>query len=406
MRQWGGLEQGLVSKDWSGPLHEHRVAIVHDWLHSFGGAEAVLKQCLAVFPTADVFTLFDFMPNGERSFIERHRVETSFLQKMPLARRWYRHYLPLMPFAIEQLDLSGYDLIISSHHAVAKGVLTGPDQLHLCYCHSPMRYIWDRQFDYLREAGLQTGLRSLLLRWLFHRLRIWDARTANGVDHFLANSGYVARRIQKAYRREADIIYPPVDLERFRVDGRQEDFYLTASRLVPNKRVRLIVEAFNGMADKKLVVVGDGPEMKALERAAGPNVELIGWQPEAELATLMGRARAFVFAAEEDFGIAPVEAQAAGVPVIALGKGGALESIRGIFPNDKGVSDDPTGVFFAAPAIDPLRSAVQFFEANETLFSRERCRDNARRFDAKRFRRELEDHARVALKKFKQPCVE
>lgn len=361
-----------------------RIAIIHDWLTVYAGAERVLEQMLLCFPEADLFALVDFLPQGGRGFILDKPVQTSFLQKMPLARGKYRQYLPLMPLAIEQFDLSGYDLVISSSHAVAKGVLTGPDQLHLCMCYSPIRYAWDLQHQYLRESGLDRGLKGWLAKWILHKMRIWDARTANGVDRYIAISEFIARRIWKVYRRDADVIYPPVDVAAFTLRADKEDFYLTASRMVPYKKIDLIVEAFSAMPDKKLVVIGDGPDYEKIRAVAGKNVTLLGFQGFDVLKDHMQRARAFVFAAEEDFGIAPLEAQACGTPVIAFGKGGALETIRGL-----GQSSAPTGVFFDEQTVDAVRAAVDEFERAEARISAEACRANALRFGPDRFRREF-----------------
>jgi glycosyltransferase involved in cell wall biosynthesis len=243
-----------------------------------------------------------------------------------------------MPLAIEQFDFSGYDMVISSSYAFAKGVITGPRQLHLCYCHSPIRYAWDLQTQYLKESKLDRGMKSWLVRWLLHMIRVWDNRTSAGVDAFMANSRFIARRIEKVYRRDAAVVYPPVNVERFETCHDKEDFYVTASRLVPYKRIDLIVEAFNGMPDRQLVVIGDGPELPRLRRMAGPNVQVLGWQPNEVLKDHLQRARGFVFGGEEDFGIILLEAQACGTPVIAYGRGGALET----------VVENETGLFSAS----------------------------------------------------------
>ena len=236
-----------------------RVAVVHDWLVTFAGAEKVLEEILALFPQAELFSVVDFLNEADRGRLAGRRARTSFVQKLPFARRKYRAYLAFMPLAIEQFDLAGFDLVISSSHAVAKGVLTGPDQVHICYCHTPIRYAWDLQAQYLREAGLVSGVRSLIARALLHYVRLWDVRTASGVDYFIANSAYIARRIRKVYRRDAVVIHPPVDTDRFLLRRDKDAFYLTASRLVPYKRVELIVQAFAGMPGRRLLVVGDGP---------------------------------------------------------------------------------------------------------------------------------------------------
>lgn len=357
-----------------------KVAIVHDWLVGYAGAERVLEQLIVLFPEADLFTICDFLPKEERFFLQEKSPSTSFIQKLPWAKRYYRSYLPLMPLAIEQLDLSAYDLIISSSHAVAKGVLTGPDQLHMSYVHSPIRYAWDLQHQYLRESKLDKGVKGWIAKWLLYKIRLWDSRTGNGVDHFIANSRFIARRIKKAYRREAKVIYPPVDVSSFTLHDEKEEFYLTASRLVPYKRVDLIVDAFASMPDKKLIVIGDGPDMEKIRTRASPNIKLLGYQPFDVLRDHMQRARAFVFAAEEDFGIAPVEAQACGTPVVAFGKGGALETICGLTE-----SESPTGVFFQQQTIESLVDAVLLFERRIESFSPANCRENAIRFSTDSF---------------------
>ncbi|WP_118179006.1 glycosyltransferase family 4 protein [Paraburkholderia phosphatilytica] len=356
-----------------------KVAIVHDWLVAPGGAEKVLEQIIRCFPDADLFSLVDFLE--DRVPVHGKPVTTSFLQRLPFARTRYRSYLPLMPFAIEQFDLSGYDLVITSSYAVAKGVIVGPDQTHVSYVHSPMRYAWDLQHQYLREARLTHGLKSLATRALLHYLRGWDARSANGVDRLIANSRFVARRVQKAWRRSAAVIPPPVDVERFDLQAEKDDFYLTASRMVPYKRIDLIVEAFAAMPSRRLVVIGDGPQMDQVRAKAGPNVTILGYQPFDVLKDHMQRARAFVYAAEEDFGIAMVEAQACGTPVIAYGKGGALESVAPIG------TLRPTGVHFGAQTVASLVAAVEHFERHRDDISPDACRANAERFSAATFRR-------------------
>jgi glycosyltransferase involved in cell wall biosynthesis len=360
---------------------EVRVAIVHDWLVVSGGAEKVLKNIIECFPDADVFSIVDFLE--DRECVKGKSVNTSFIQKMPFARRRYRAYLPLMPIAIEQVDLSGYDLVISSSHAVAKGVLTGPNQVHISYIHSPIRYAWDLQHQYLRESHLDTGLRSALARLLLHYIRGWDSRSANGVDHLVANSQFIARRIKKAYQRESTVIYPPVDLAKMSIGTEKEDFYVTASRMVPYKRIDLIVQAFSQTPERKLVVIGDGPEMKKIRSVAGENVEILGHQPSDVLIDHLRRARAFVFAAEEDFGISVVEAQACGTPVIAFGRGGALESVVGL-PLERA-----TGVFFGTQSTASLLDAVDRFERNAGLFDPHVCRRNAERFSSENFKEAL-----------------
>jgi len=371
-----------------------RIAIIHDWLTVYAGAERVLEQMLCCYPDADLFSVVDFLPSDERGFIQNKPVSTSFVQKLPFAKSKYRSYLPLMPLAVEQFDLSGYDLVISRSSSVAKGVLTGPDQLHLCMCYSPIRYAWDLQQQYLRESGLNKGLKGWLAKWMLHKIRIWDSRTANGVDKFMAISRFISRRIWKVYRRESEIIYPPVDIHAFELRENKEDFYLTASRMVPYKRINLVVEAFSAMPDKRLIVIGEGPEFSKIKSKAGPNVELLGYQSFEILRDYMQRTRAFVFAAEEDFGIAPLEAQACGTPVIAFGKGGATETIRGL------ESDEPSGVFFQEQSPLAIQQALHQFEQNWDRITPAACRANAMRFSPERFRQEFRDFVEQAMESF------
>lgn len=422
-----------------------KVAVVHDWLTQIAGSERVLEEILRLYPDATLFAVIDCVPPEQRGFLQGRAVRTSFIQKFPFARRFYRHYLSLMPLAIEQLDLSGFDLVISSSHAVAKGVLTGPDQLHVSYIHSPMRYAWDLQHQCLRESRMEHGPLSWLARWQLHGLRIWDQRTANGVDHMIANSAFIARRIRKIYRRDATVIYPPVDVEMFTPGApgeRAGEFYLTASRVVPHKRMDLIVEAFRQLPDRRLVVIGAGPALKRIRHGAPPNVQFLGYQPVEVLRDHMRRARAFIFAAEEDFGIIPVEAQACGTPVIAFGKGGVTETVvaleqigavnasvakagamadadAGYWQRGAAVSAElgarggsihsmrgsggdhypapvtgqsraPTGVFFPEQSVESLLAAIALFEANEARFDPVAIRCHAERFAAERFRAELQ----------------
>jgi glycosyltransferase involved in cell wall biosynthesis len=368
-----------------------RVAVVHEWLTVWAGSENVLAEILALYPDADLYCVVDFLPDADRARLGARRIRTSFVQSLPLARDRYRSYLPLMPLAVEQFDLSPYDLVISSAHAVAKGVLTGPDQVHVSYVHSPMRYAWDLQHQYLRESGLDRGVRGWAARWMLHRLRLWDARTANGVDRFVANSRFIARRVRKAYGREADVVYPPVAVEAFEAVASKDDYYVAASRMVPYKRLDLVVAAFARRPDLRLVVAGDGPERRRLEAMATPNVRFVGHQDRAGLGALLSGAQALIFPAEEDFGILPVEAQACGTPVIAYGRGGALESLRGTD------CDEPTGLFFPEQTPEAVLAALADFERDTTRFTAAACRKNAERFATERFRRELRAVVDAAL---------
>lgn len=364
---------------------EPRVAIVHEWLDTYAGAERVLEQLLACFPQAELFAVVDFMTDTDRAFLRNRVIHTSFIQRLPFSRRLFRKYLGLMPIAVQQFDMAGYDIVISSNHAVAKGVLTGPDQIHICYTHSPMRYAWDLQHQYLRQANLETGLRGAYARWLLGRLRQWDVSTSAGVDCFVANSNYIARRIRKAYRRESVVIYPPVDVERFRPERDKDDFFLLACRFVPYKRADIVVESFARDQGRRLVVVGDGPDRALVRKAAreAPNIQFRGIVPEAELIRLMQRARGFVYAGEEDFGISMVEAQACGTPVIAFGRGGARDIV---VPPDVG---NPTGLLFMRQEPQALSIALGRFDAIGASITAEACRANALRFSVPRFRSEI-----------------
>lgn len=355
-----------------------KIAIVHDWLVTYAGAERVLEQMLACYPEADLFSVVDFVPASERGFLQGKAPQTTFIQHLPGAQTRYRSYLPLMPLAIEQLDLSGYDLILSSSHAVSKGILVSPDQLHICMCYTPIRYAWDLQHQYLQEAGLVRGPKAWVARWLLHKMRLWDSRTAHGVDQFIAISHYIARRIQKTYRRESVVIYPPVDTEFFvppAANQTKGGYFVTASRMVPYKKIATIIEAFQHLPDQQLIVIGDGPDMAKCQSVAGPNVQLLGRQNPASLLAHLQNAQGFIFAAEEDFGIAPIEAQACGTPVIAYGKGAARETIR-----------PETGLFFDAQTPQAIAAAVTQMASQRSQFTAENCRTNALRFSATQFR--------------------
>jgi glycosyltransferase involved in cell wall biosynthesis len=357
-----------------------QTALIYDRLDGYGGGERVLEQMIGLYPQSDVFASIDILTRADKAFLQGKQPITTFAQRSRFVRKHHRQFLLLLMFAMEQLDLSEYELVLSGSASIAKGVLTGPDQLHIAYIHSPMRYAWDLQHQYLREANLETGAKSMIARWMLHRARMWDLRTANGVDHYIANSHFIARRIWKTYRRESTVIYPPVDVEGFGLRSRKESFYLTASRLMPYKKVPAIAEAFRALPDRKLVIVGDGTEAARVKAVAGPNVEVLGYQPGNVLLDLMQRARAFIFAAEEDFGITPVEAQACGTPVIAFGKGGVTETVRGLDHSK------PTGLFFSRQEPQSIADAVLAFERNQERILPADCRANALRFSSQIFR--------------------
>lgn len=356
-----------------------KVALVQDWLTELGGAEKVFKQIYNIYPDADIYTLVYHKDVLDDLGITESQVTASFIQKLPFAKKKYRNYLPLFSLAIETFDLSNYDLIISSSYCVAKGVLTHSRQKHICYCHSPVRYAWDLHHQYLNEAKLKKGIKGFLAKYFLHKLRIWDIASLNRVDQFISNSDYIKQRIKKLYNREAITIYPPVNIEAFECVEKKEDFYFTCSRLVPYKKIDLIVKAFSMMPDKKLVVIGTGPDFEKIKKIATSNISLLGYQPFSVLKDYMERAKAFVFAAEEDFGIVPLEAQAAGTPVIAYGKGGALETIK----------EGETGVFFKEQTEKSLINAIKYFEGLEEKFDAYAIRANAEQFSPKWFNDKL-----------------
>lgn len=363
-----------------------RVAILHDRLVEFGGGEQVFQSLLGMWPRADLFTMVRD-PKGHCALLtDGRKVTTSFVQGLPFGARHYRLYLPLMPFAVEQLDFSDYDLVLSSSYAVAKGALTGPDQVHVSYIHSPLRYAWDMQAEYFRGSK-RRGLRGLAARLVLHYWRGWDYRSAQSVDSMACNSQFVARRIRKMYRREAAVIYPPVDLSDLAPADERGNYFLTVSRLVPYKRVDVILEAFRGLPQEQLVVVGDGPEAARLARRAPPNVTFLGWQTREQLISLYSRARAFLYAAREDFGISLVEAQACGAPVIAFRGGGALETVvEGI-----------TGLFYDEQTPTALGDAIRRFESAPHAWVAVDLLAQARRFSKERFASEFGYHVQQAL---------
>jgi glycosyltransferase involved in cell wall biosynthesis len=380
------------------PLSEARIAIVFEWLQHYGGVERVIAGMRELFPNADLFALICDPDELAQSPFEGATVHTSFIQRLPWATKKHRYYLPLMPLAVEQFDLRSYDLVLSSSHMVSKGVLTRADQLHISYTHTPVRYAWELYQDYLHTSGLTRGFVGRLTRLVLHYLRMWDVSAANRVDVFLANSANVARRIEKTYRRPARTIYPPVDVDRYRCDLPRNDFYVTVSRLVPYKRLDLVVQAFTRM-HKPLVLIGDGPERKRLQRMAGSNIRFLGYQPDENVVDYLQQARGFVFAAHEDFGISPVEAQAAGCPVIGYGKGGVLETVID-WPNP-----EATGTLFDTQTVEALEAAVALFEANESKFDPRACRRNAERFHSSHFQREFHNIVGDLWNEFQETMV-
>jgi glycosyltransferase involved in cell wall biosynthesis len=379
-----------------------RIAVVHDWIVTWGGGERALADILRCFPDADLYAAVDFRRADAPADLPAP-VATTFVQRLPRARTWYWFYVPLMTLGVEQFDLSGYDLVLSNSHSVAKGVITGPETVHVSYVLSTIRYAWDLQPLYLRAFGYERGLKSALARLAFHYLRIWDTRTAHTADHYLANSTFIATRVRKTYGHDANVVYPPVDTTTFcpDVEGGRDDFYLTASFMNPFKRIGRVVEAFTQMPDRKLVVIGDGPEMPYIRSIATRNIELLGWVPTPVLRDHMRRARAFVFAALEDFGIIMVEAQACGTPVVALGRGGAREIVRDVGDRSDG---PPTGVLFPDDDARTIVKAIKRFESEAHRITVDSCRENALRFSAERFRAQFTDEVFAAWRRHGRPA--
>jgi glycosyltransferase involved in cell wall biosynthesis len=366
-----------------------KIALVHDWLSSsIGGAENVFEEIYSMFPSP-IYTLVWNPSVWAGTPFEQAEVFRSFIDRLPGSKKRFRSYLPLFPMAIEQFDLKSYDLILSSSHCVAKGIKRHPDQLHICYCHTPMRYAWDLSDDYLKQAGIDSGIKGVVARFFLNQLRDWDIESSRRVDHFIANSQFVADRIRRVYGREAAVIYPPVQTDYYQLGTKKDDFYLTAARLVPYKKIDLIIEAFSKMPKRKLVVIGDGPEMNKLKKIAGKNVELMGFQSNEVMREMLQKARAFIFAAIEDFGILPVEAMAAGTPVIALRRGGAIETVL----------EGATGLFFEEQTASSIRNAIKRFERCER-WNPKTIRTHALQFSAGRFREEYRSFIETKMAEF------
>jgi len=377
-----------------------RYAMVHEWLtpKATGGSELVVQEILQ-HVEADLFALIDFESRNPESYLYGRSIGHTFLQHFPGAENGVQKYLPFMPLAIEQLDLRDYDIILSSSHAVAKGVLTRAHQVHISYCHAPMRYAWDLTFDYLEQSNIHWGLKGILTRYFLSRLRQWDVLSANRVDHFIANSRTTADRIWRCYRRRAEVIYPPVAIDRFTFTAQKQDFYLTVSRLVGYKQVGLIIQAFNEL-DLPLIVIGEGRDAEKLKRLAKPNIQFLGWRSNADVAYYMAQAKAFVYAAYEDFGIAPVEAQACGTPVIAYGQGGTGESVKDF----RTWGDRGTGILFRRQTVSDLSAAVLHFEEWREQTVPEEIRRHAEQFSPEKFRdRYLQSVDRICLKARLEP---
>ncbi|MBI5827560.1 MAG: glycosyltransferase [Deltaproteobacteria bacterium] len=374
-----------------------KVALIHDWLTGMRGGEKVLEVFCEIFPEADLFTLLH-IPGSVSKTIENRSIKTSFIQRLPLARRRYRSMLPLFPLAIESFNLNGYDLVLSSSHCVAKGVIPPPGALHISYIHTPMRYVWDMRHDYFGGIG---GVSGRLIALFSHYLRMWDVTSSARVDRFIANSAHVAKRVEKYYRRPAHVINPPVECSMFRLDRDRGDFYLIVSAFAPYKRIDVAIEAFNTLG-LKLKVIGAGQDGKRLRSIAKGNVEFLGWKSDEELAGYYAGCKALVFPGEEDFGIVPLEAMACGRPVIAYGKGGALETIIPLNPalGAKAPEGPPTGVFFYEQTPSALARAVSMFEEREKEFIPGRIRERALGFSREAFKARIKDYVFKGLEVF------
>lgn len=361
-----------------------KIAIVHDWLVTDAGAEKVLKAICEIYPNADIFSLVDFLSDQDRANILHGKyAKTSFIQKFPLAKKHFRNYLPFFPKAIESFDLSAYDLVISSSWAVAKGVKTNKRQLHICYCYTPIRYAWDLYDEY--TSNLKQP-KKLFVQMTLAYIRKWDLATLDRVDYFIADSHFVAQRIQKTYKKDSHVIYPPVDTQRFHLIMQKEDFYMTASRLVPYKKTKLIVETFNQMPDKKLVVIGSGEEYEEIKKIANANITVLGYQNNEVLIQTMQKAKAFVYAAIEDFGIVPLEAMACGTPVISLNQGGTAET----------VIDGVNGIHFQEQTATSIIDAVKRFESLQ--FHAKEISEQTQHYAITRFKNEMEMFINLKIK--------
>lgn len=357
-------------------------AIIHEWFLNYTGSEKCVESFTNLYPEADIFCLLEFLTGENRKIVFKDKLpRTTFIQKLPFARKHHSFYLPLFPLAIEQMDLTGYDIILSSSHSVAKGVLTRSDQLHVCYCHTPMRYAWDLYHQYIKEAGLSIGIKGMWAKYVLHKMRLWDLSTVNRVDYFIANSEYIAKRIKKVYNRDAAVIYPPVDVHKFSCEKDKENYYVAASRFVPYKKMDIVIQAFTEMPHKKLIVIGDGPDAGKLKAIAGKNIEFLGFLNSDRMKEYFQKAKALVFAAEEDFGITVVEAHACGTPVIALDKGGTAET----------VIPGKNGIHFSKQSSDSVKEAVKIFESLESKFDHEEIRNTSLGYSRENFEKKIKN---------------
>jgi glycosyltransferase involved in cell wall biosynthesis len=370
-------------------LSGKKIGIVHEWLSTKAGSEKVTEHLIDLLQNVEVYSTVDFLSKKDRKAIMGDRFpKTTFIQHLPFSRQHFRYYLPIFPFAVRSHNLSAHDLILSSSHAFAHGIKKRKDQLHISYSHTPMRYIWDMQELYLESNNINKGIFAFGSKILTSLLRKWDARVSKNVDYYISNSKFTRQRIRDFYGRDAHVIYPPVEIEKFELEREKEEYYVSASRFVCYKKVELVVEAFNKMPDKKLILIGDGNRKSIIEKMAGPNIQVLSHLAFEDFHRYMRKAKAFVFAGKEDFGITLVEAQACGTPVIAFGEGGASEI----------VIDSKTGVLFSEQSTESLINAIHSFETVfEMHYSAELIRQNAERFSLDRFNSEVLDFIKKCL---------
>ena len=353
-----------------------KIALLHDWIIEIAGSEKVFKEICEIIKDGEIWTIVYDKNSLKLLGIENRKVNSTIVQKFPFSKKLYRYYFFLYPIIVEQIDISKYDIIISSSHAFIKGVLKNSNQIHICYCHTPIRYAWDLYFDYINSLN---PFFKILASYFLHKIRIWDYISSQRIDYFIANSYNVAKRIKMTYNKDAIVIYPPVDVESFEVETKKENFYITAGRMVEYKKIDIIVKAFSKLKDKKLIVIGDGPNFKKIKKLSSSNVELLGHVNFETLKNYLKKAKAFIYMADEDFGILPVEAQACGTPVIAYRKGGVLES----------VIENKTGLFFDYQNEESLIDAILKFEKIEDKFEPYEIRKNSEKFSKEEFRKKF-----------------
>ena len=388
-------------------INNPRIAIVHDWFQkkSFGGAEKVtilIDEFLTnKYSIPDLFSLSSDIESSNKSFLKERLINTSLIEKLPFGKNKIQNYLPFLPFAIEQIDLRNYDMIVSSSHAFAKGVITSPNQLHISYIHTPMRYAWDQMNVYINHSNLTKYGLEIPLRYILYKLRQWDFTSAQRIDHLIANSNFTAKRIKKYWGLDADIIYPPVNIKKFNYKKNRGDFYLSVNRLVPNKRIDLLIKAFNKLS-LPLIIIGDGPERSKLKNIAKSNIIFLNRASDLNVKDYLSRCRAFVYAGLEDFGIAPVEAMASGAPVIAFGKGGLLDTVNCLNNGDK--KKITNGILFKEQTVSDVFDAVRWFDDNQIwkLFNPELLNYSTQKFSSENFNAKFEISLNIAWENFKK----